>query len=155
MANEVPDRNPEVREIAGAIPNLTDVVNKTTEASIQAIESMDLEPEKKEIKKHETIRDVALSITAKLQKMWELVNLPNADEATLRKYGAYFIKPAKETLEIARKANSDIYEMKYGKTLNINKKKESLNDWLTADCKDVTEVPIPEEKKAKDETSNP
>lgn len=154
MKRKVPEKNPEVREIAGAIPNLTDVVNKATDAGLQEVNNMNIEPEKKEVLKHEVIRDVALSITAKLQKMWELVNLPTADEATLRKYGSYFIKPAKEVLEIARKANADIYEMKYGRTLNINKKKETLGDWLTAEATDVTDVPIVEEKKVEDEASN-
>jgi hypothetical protein len=113
----------------GKIPDLKKEVEKLTTGAL--VEMKDAIKEGI-INKQEIIRDIPLSIIPKLQSLWDKIKLIESDEQTLRKYSGWFVTPLVELLDLARKANVDIYEMRYGKKIQINKTDMKFEDFVKA-----------------------
>lgn len=89
-----------------------------------------------EVKKTEMLRDIGLSVIKKIHMLWDLCG---ASEKTLKLYSQWFVKPLAQIMEQARKSNLDVYEMKYGKKVVMEKREGSLEDWiLNKPIKNVT-----------------
>lgn len=109
------------------IPDIRDTVATVTTAALSRIEDAQKEDI---IKKQEIIRDVCLGVVGKLQSLWEKIALDEKDEKTLRKYSGWFVAPLAEIMDLARKSNVDVYEMRYGKKLQINKMDMKFEDFI-------------------------
>lgn len=145
----------EKKAIAGSIPKVRETADLITAEGIKEIELLKADRGVKEIKKSELIRDVALSTVAKIQDLWNKVGLEEKDEATLRKYANYFVKPLASIFDVARKANVDVYEMKYGKKIQHEGEVEKFDDFIQrrmqeVQRKTITVTPIKEEDAPRD-----
>lgn len=111
----------------GKIPSMKEAVSVVTAEALTRIEDAQKEDI---VKKQEIIRDVCLGVVGKLQALWDKIALDEADEKTLRKYSGWFVAPLAEIMDLARKANVDVYEMRYGKKLQINKMDMKFEDFV-------------------------
>jgi hypothetical protein len=111
----------------GKIPSIRQEVAEATTVALAKIEDAQKEDI---IKKQEIIRDVCLGVVGKLQVLWDKISLDEKDEKTLRKYSGWFVAPLAEIMDLARKANVDVYEMRYGKKLQINKMDMKFEDFI-------------------------
>ena len=111
----------------GKIPSMKEAVAVVTTEALTRIDDAQKEDI---IKKQEIIRDVCLGVVGKLQVLWDKIALDESDEKTLRKYSGWFVSPLAEIMDLARKANVDVYEMRYGKKLQINKMDMKFEDFI-------------------------
>ena len=112
------------------IPELSKTVDVITAKGIVDIDAITSDRGVAEIKKQELIRDVAISTVGKIQGLWDALQLSTSDEKTLTKYASYFVKPVASIMDIARKANVDVYEMKYGKKVQVAGGVEKFDDFI-------------------------
>ena len=123
----------EKKEMNKDVQNMPDarvVYKKTTESALKIINKSNDEEKVKIQRKHEAIRDIALGVVKSLQDMWEELELDTADERTMRKYAGWFVKPCKDILDIARKSNVDLHEMKFGKKITVDGQTEKFEDFI-------------------------
>jgi len=109
------------------IPELKQTIAEATSGALSELKDMQKEDI---INKQEAIRDVCLKVVDRLQVLWDKIALKETDEATLRKYSGWFVAPLAEIMDLARKANVDVYEMRYGKKLQINKMDMKFEDFV-------------------------
>lgn len=70
-----------------------------------------------EINKSELVRDLALSLIVKIQEIYK-----SGDMEKLKNYDKLVAVPITTIIDVARKTNRDIFEMKHGKKINVVKK---------------------------------
>ncbi len=118
----------------GEIPNLIKTVNETTEIAIRQINEAGGKKGEVEVRKQEAIRDIAMKAAEEVEVLWNrLIKdnvLPDREGAFLRKYANYFVRPLVELMDVARKANVDIYEMKYGRKVQHVGEVEKFDDFV-------------------------
>lgn len=112
------------------IPNMIAVVNEATAQAIAKIEGKEKLTGEKEVLKQEAIRDIVMITAGKVEKLWNELNIGIEDKEVLKKYSNYFVKPLVELLDVARKANVDVYEMKYGKKVQSTGSVEKFDDFI-------------------------
>ncbi len=148
----------EVKALVEKIPGLIKTVNAVTEEAIRRIESGSAPKGEKEVLKQEAIRDITLKVAEKIESLWLEVERVNTEiglemskgdikvverlkeeEKIIRKYANYFVKPLVELLDVARKANVDVYEMRYGKKVQSASDVEKFDDFIQRKMKENKE----------------
>lgn len=120
------------------IPSLKATVAEVTVTALNRLKDMEKEDI---INKQEAIRDVCMGVVARLQVLWDKIALKEEDEQTLRKYSGWFVAPLAEIMDLARKANVDVYEMRYGKKINIEKRDMKFEDFVKSMKAEVMKRP--------------
>lgn len=115
---------------AEAIPRLQEAIQEV-EKEIMVSEAYQ---GANEVKKTELLRDVGLSVIKKIHMLWDVCDV---SQKTLKLYSQWFVKPLAQIMEQSRKSNLDVYEMKYGKKVVMEKREGTLEEWILG-VKNVT-----------------
>jgi len=94
-----------------------EIEKKIQKMSAEGIKELQVIQGSKEINKDELVRDLALSLIAKIQKLWDA-----GDKKEAIDYRDIMLYPIVAVIDAARKTNKDIFEMKYGKKIVTEKR---------------------------------
>lgn len=143
----------------GKIPNLIRLVNETTDAALKEIESQGLKKGEREIRKQEAIRDIVLKAAEKIEDLWNdaiaehavkkdetmpkgIVIQIGKEDPIIKKYANYFVRPLVDLMEVARKANVDVYEMKHGKKIQHIGEVETIESYFRRRIQELKEQQV-------------
>jgi len=122
--------NEEEKKKVDSIPSLKVAVATITKKAFDRIDRLEGKQKEIIIKKHESIRDICIKARNEIEERWKTVKLDDTEKKALGKYLSQYVNQLTAVLDLARKANVDVYEMRYGKKLQINKMDMKFEDFV-------------------------